>query len=67
MGKRGQLANRATERYLQLLEANKIKGTKFQQQNYITKRDEEIDLEAKVHPSQKIALLKQDPKAARPQ
>ena len=54
------------ERYLQLLEQNKIKGTKFLQQNYITKRDEEIDLEAKVHPINKIAKLREDPKGARP-
>jgi hypothetical protein len=51
---------------LQLLEQNKIKGTKFLQQNYITKRDEEIDLEAKVHPINKIAKLREDPKGARP-
>lgn len=52
---------------MQLLEANKIKGTKFLQQNYITKRDEEVDLEAKVHPINKIAKLREDPKASRPQ
>jgi hypothetical protein len=55
-----------TERYLQLLESSKVKGTKFVQQNYITKRDEEIDLEAKVHPLNKIQKLREDPKAARP-
>ncbi|KFH41903.1 NADH-ubiquinone oxidoreductase 12 kDa subunit-like protein [Hapsidospora chrysogenum ATCC 11550] len=55
------------ERYLQLLADKKIKGTKFLQQNYIDKREEEIDLEAKVHPINKIAKLREDPKAARPQ
>ncbi|CAG9970894.1 unnamed protein product [Clonostachys byssicola] len=54
------------ERYLQLLETNKIPGTKGLQLNYITKRDEEIDLEAKVHPINKIAKLREDPKNARP-
>merc|ERR1712054_113136 len=54
------------ERYLQLLAANKIKGTKFQQQNYMTKQDEAVDLEAKVHPINRIAQLKEDPKGARP-
>ncbi|CAH0049875.1 unnamed protein product [Clonostachys rosea] len=54
------------ERYLQLLETNKIAGTKGLQLNYITKRDEEIDLEAKVHPINKIAKLREDPKNARP-
>ena len=52
---------------MQLFANNKIKGTKFIQQNYITKQDEEIDLEAKVHPINKIQTLKEDPKAARPQ
>lgn len=47
------------EKYLQLLAANKIKGTKFIQQNYIDRKEEEIDLEAKVHTSQKIAKLNQ--------
>ena len=55
------------ERYLQLLATKKIKGTKFLQQNYITQQDQEIDLEAKVHPINKIAKLREDPKAARPQ
>ncbi|KAK7226521.1 hypothetical protein V2G26_014524 [Clonostachys chloroleuca] len=54
------------ERYLQLLETNKIAGTKGLQLNYITKRDEEIDLEAKVHPINEIAKLREDPKNARP-
>ncbi|KAH7328653.1 hypothetical protein B0I35DRAFT_403985 [Stachybotrys elegans] len=45
------------ERYLELLASNKIKGTKFIQQNYLTKQDEEIDLEAKVHPINKIAKM----------
>lgn len=42
-----------------MLAANKIKGTKFIQQNYLEKKDEEIDLEAKVHTSDKIAKLNQ--------
>lgn len=58
--------NSYSERYLQLLETNKIPGTKGLQLNYITKRDEEIDLEAKVHPINKIAKLREDPKNARP-
>ncbi|PNY20413.1 Uncharacterized protein TCAP_07416 [Tolypocladium capitatum] len=45
------------ERYLQLMASNKIKGTKFLQQNYIEKKDEELDLAAKVHTSNKIAKL----------
>ncbi|KAK3185255.1 hypothetical protein K4F52_005955 [Lecanicillium sp. MT-2017a] len=52
------------EKYLQLLEANKIKGTKFMQQNYLEKKDEEMDLEAKVHTSDKIAKLNQGRHAA---
>jgi hypothetical protein len=60
-------ANLRTERYLQLLESNKVKGTKALQQNYITKSDEEMDLEAKVHPINKIQKLREDPKNARPQ
>jgi hypothetical protein len=56
-----------TERYLDLLATTgKVKGTKFLQQNYITERDAEIDLEAKVHPINKIQKLKEDPRAARP-
>ncbi|KAF7543235.1 hypothetical protein G7046_g10038 [Stylonectria norvegica] len=50
-------ADMETERYLQLLKSNKIKGTKFLQQNYVTKMDEEMDLEAKVHTSDKIANM----------
>lgn len=53
------------ERYLTLLQQNKVKGTKFIQQNYMEKRDEDIDLEAKVHPINKIQKLRDDPKAAR--
>ncbi|KYK55632.1 putative NADH-ubiquinone oxidoreductase 12 kDa subunit, mitochondrial precursor [Drechmeria coniospora] len=45
------------EKYLQLLASNKIKGTKFLQQNYLEKKDEEMDLEAKVHTSNKISRL----------
>lgn len=60
-------ADTGTERYLQLLESNKVKGTKALQQNYMTKTDEEMDLEAKVHPINKIAKLREDPKNARPQ
>lgn len=48
-----------TEKYLQLLAANKIKGTKFMQQNYLEKQDEELDIAAKVHTSDKIAKLNQ--------
>ena len=47
------------ERYLQLFKANKIKGTKFIQQNYVDKKDEEMDLEAGVHTSNKIAKINQ--------
>ncbi|KAJ6445905.1 plasmid p 4b orf-3 family protein [Purpureocillium lavendulum] len=47
------------EKYLQLLATNKVKGTKFLQQNYIDKKDEELDLAAKVHTSDKIARLNQ--------
>ncbi|KAH7163199.1 hypothetical protein EDB81DRAFT_189487 [Dactylonectria macrodidyma] len=47
------------ERYLQLLKSNKIKGTKFLQQNYVTKQDEEMDLQAKVHTSDQVAKLNQ--------
>ncbi|KAF5531244.1 mitochondrial ribosomal L37p [Fusarium mexicanum] len=45
------------ERYLQLLKTNKIKGTKFLQQNYVDQKDQELDLAAKVHTSDKIAKL----------
>ena len=45
------------EMYLQLLATNKIKGTKFLQQNYLDKKEEEMDLAAKVHTSDKIARL----------
>ncbi|KAK7420454.1 hypothetical protein QQZ08_010368 [Neonectria magnoliae] len=47
------------ERYLQLLKTNKIKGTKFLQQNYVTKQDEEMDRLAKVHTSDKVAKMNQ--------
>ena len=60
------LGSHNAERYLDLLATSRVKGTKFLQQNYITKRDEEIDLEAKVHPINKIQKLREDPKAARP-
>lgn len=60
------MANSSTERYLQLLETSKVKGTKFLQGNYITQRDQDIDLEAKVHPINKIQKLREDTKAARP-
>lgn len=46
-----------TEKYLQLLGKNKVKGTKFIQQNYLEQKDQEIDLERKVHPVDKIAKL----------
>ncbi|KAF4984164.1 hypothetical protein FZEAL_562 [Fusarium zealandicum] len=48
------------ERYLQLLKSNKIKGTKFLQQNYIDQKEEELDRAAKVHTSDKLAKLNQD-------
>jgi hypothetical protein len=35
----------------------KVKGSKGIQQNYMEKKDEEADLAAKVHPSDKIANL----------
>ncbi|KPM38917.1 hypothetical protein AK830_g7621 [Neonectria ditissima] len=47
------------ERYLQLLKSNKIKGTKFIQQNYVTKQDEEMDRLAKVHTSDQVAKMNQ--------
>ncbi|KAK5990815.1 Complex I-12kD [Cladobotryum mycophilum] len=47
------------EKYLTLFAANKIRGTKFIQQNYLEKKDEQLDLEAKVHTSDKIAKLNQ--------
>ncbi|KZZ99090.1 Complex I subunit NDUFS6 [Moelleriella libera RCEF 2490] len=45
------------EKYLQLLASNKIKGTKFIQQNYIEQKDEELDMAAKVHTADKIRRL----------
>jgi hypothetical protein len=42
-----------------LLSTNKVKGTKFIQQNYLEKKDQELDLERKVHTSDKIAKLHQ--------
>lgn len=42
-----------------MLKTNKIKGTKFLQQNYIDKQEEEMDLQAKVHTSDKVAKLNQ--------
>lgn len=42
-----------------MLVQNKIKGTKFIQQNYLDQKDAEMDLEAKVHPSDKIAKINQ--------
>ncbi|KJZ73560.1 NADH-ubiquinone oxidoreductase 12 kDa subunit [Hirsutella minnesotensis 3608] len=45
------------ERYLELLATTKIRGTKFLQQNYVSKKDEEADLAAKVHPINKIAKM----------
>jgi hypothetical protein len=47
------------EKYLQLLAKYKVKGTKGLQQNYIEKKDEEMDRAAKVHTSDKIAKLNQ--------
>ncbi|KAF4947029.1 hypothetical protein FSARC_14058, partial [Fusarium sarcochroum] len=40
--------------------SNKIKGTKFLQQNYVNQKDEELDRAAKVHTSDKIAKLNID-------
>lgn len=45
------------EKYLQLLASNKVKGTKFIQQNYIEQKDEELDMAAKVHTADKIRRL----------
>ncbi|PNP52347.1 hypothetical protein THARTR1_07127 [Trichoderma harzianum] len=42
-----------------LLAANKVKGTKFIQQNYLEKKDQDFDLERKVHTSDKVAKLNQ--------
>lgn len=47
------------ERYLQLLKANKIKGTKFLQQNYVDEKEADLDRAAKVHTSDKIAKMNQ--------
>ncbi|CEJ85863.1 Putative NADH-ubiquinone oxidoreductase 12 kDa subunit [[Torrubiella] hemipterigena] len=47
------------EKYLTMLTQNKIKGTKFIQQNYIEQKDADMDLAAKVHPSDKIAKINQ--------
>lgn len=51
--------NALTEKYLTMLTQNKIKGTKFIQQNYIEQKDADMDLAAKVHPSDKIAKINQ--------
>ncbi|KAL4730093.1 hypothetical protein ACLX1H_002123 [Fusarium chlamydosporum] len=45
------------ERYLQLLKTNKIKGTKFLQQNYVDQKEHDLDRAAKVHTSDKIAKM----------
>ncbi|CAG7557049.1 unnamed protein product [Fusarium equiseti] len=45
------------ERYLQLLKTNKIKGTKFLQQNYVDQKEQDLDRAAKVHTSDKIAKM----------
>lgn len=42
-----------------MLVQNKIKGTKFIQQNYLDQKDADLDLAAKVHPSDKIAKINQ--------
>lgn len=42
-----------------MLKTNKIKGTKFLQQNYVTKQDEEMDRLAKVHTSDQVAKMNQ--------
>ena len=46
-----------TEKYLNLLATNKVKGTKFMQQNYVYQKDEELDAAAKVHVNNKIAKM----------
>lgn len=46
-----------SEKYLQLLSTNKIKGTKFIQQNYLEQKDQELDMAARVHTTDKIAKL----------
>lgn len=43
-----------------MLKTNKIKGTKFLQQNYIDQKEEELDRAAKVHTSDKLAKINQD-------
>ncbi|QPC66737.1 hypothetical protein HYE67_008968 [Fusarium culmorum] len=48
------------ERYLQFLKSNKIKGTKFLQQNYVDQKEHDLDLAAKVHTSDKIAKMNRD-------
>lgn len=49
--------NWTSEKYLQMLATNKIKGTKFIQQNYVEQKDQEIDMAANVHTNNKIAKL----------
>ncbi|KAK0392590.1 hypothetical protein NLU13_2085 [Sarocladium strictum] len=45
------------EKYLTLLANSKVKGTKGLQQNYMSQQDQDADLAAKVHTSDKIAKL----------
>lgn len=45
------------EKYLQMLATNKVKGTKFVQQNYVEQKDQELDIAAKVHTANKIAKI----------
>ncbi|KHN99877.1 NADH-ubiquinone oxidoreductase 12 kDa subunit [Metarhizium album ARSEF 1941] len=45
------------EKYLQMLATNKIKGTKFLQQNYLEQKDQELDIAAKTHTADKMAKI----------
>lgn len=40
-----------------MLATNKVKGTKFLQQNYVEQKDQELDMAAKVHTADKIAKI----------
>lgn len=40
-----------------MLATNKVKGTKFLQQNYVEQKDQELDMAARVHTADKIAKI----------
>jgi hypothetical protein len=40
-----------------MLATNKVKGTKFLQQNYVEQKDHDHDLAAKVHTGDKFAKI----------